>query len=433
MTHQLVDVSDTKKQLSIEIPVEVVDTHIERVTRSYSKSARIPGFRRGKVPATVVKQRFKAQILQEVARELVPRAIDDALKELGVEPVESPDVQDITINEGKPLTFTAAFETVPAFDPGDLTTIVVRRPPSVPQEGAVDAALQQLRERAGRVEPVEGRPVADGDTAVLDIQRTDPGGASEKHEAVAVTLGASGSPPGFDANLIGLPTGAEKTFAVYFPEDYAVPTMANTNVTYHVVVKEIRQRVLPPLDDELAKDLGDFESLAALRERVEADVQREAESSSHRQVRTDLLKQLSSRVPFELPTSLLEREMDRRVEEFARRLMEQQIDPRQANIDWAEFREAQRAPARDAVSSAIALDEVARREELTVTTEAIDAEVERVAGQMGRTPEAVRAQIEKDGGISRIYLGLRREMAVDLMMARANIVTAQPTQPVDRP
>jgi trigger factor len=148
-------------------------------------------------------------------------------------------------------------------------------------------------------------------------------------------------------------------------------------------------------------------------------------------VRTDLLKQLSSRVPFELPTSLLEREMDRRVEEFARRLMEQQIDPRQANIDWAEFREAQRAPARDAVSSAIALDEVARREELTVTTEAIDAEVERVAGQMGRTPEAVRAQIEKDGGISRIYLGLQREMAVDLVMARANIATAQPTQPVD--
>ena len=424
MTHQLVDVSETRKELSIEIPATVVDEQIERVTKSYARTVRIPGFRKGKVPGSVVRQRFKDQILQEVAKVLVPKAIDDALQERGVEPVDSPDVKDFALDPGKPLTFTAAFETVPTFDPGDLTTIVVRRPPTTPEEGAVDAALERLRERAARVEPVEGRPIADNDTVVLDIERTDPNGAGETHEAVSVTLGDAGSPPGFDANLIGLAVGEDKTFSIHFPEDYQVPDMANVDVTYHVAVKEIRQRVLPELDDEFAKDLGDFESLQALRERVDADVRREAESASQRQVRNDLLKQLSSRVPFELPASLLDREMDRRVEEFARRLMEQQIDPRQTQIDWAEFRESQRESARDAVAGAIALDEIIRREQLTVTPDAVDAEVARMATQMNRTPEAIRAQIEKDGSISRLHLGLRREMAVELAMSRANIVTA---------
>jgi trigger factor len=288
----------------------------------------------------------------------------------------------------------------------------------------VDKALQRLRERAARFDPVEGRAVADGDTVVLDIERTDPDGKSEKHEQVPVTLGGQGNPPGFDANLVGLSAGESKTFVTHFPENYVVPEMANTDVTYHVTVKEVRQRVLPDLDDEFAKDLGEFDTLAALRERVTSDLRQDAEQTSRRQVRNDLLKQLSARVPFELPAGLLEREMDRRVEEFARRLMEQKIDPREANIDWAEFREAQREPARDAVASAIVLDEVARRETLTVGPEALDKEIEELATRFGRTPAAVRAQLEKDGSISRIYTGLRREMAVDFAMGRAKITAA---------
>jgi len=424
MTHELVDVSDTRKQLTIEVPAEVVDSQMDRVTRGYAKSARIPGFRPGKVPTSVVRQRFKEQILQDVARELVPRAIDEALQERGLEPVDNPDVRDFAIDAGQPLKFTAVFETLPSFDPGDLSAIVISKPAITPEAGAADAAIEQLRQRAARFEPVEGRPIADTDAVGLDIARTDPDGSSDKHEDVQVTVGAPGNPPGFDANLIGLAVGDAKTFVVHFPEDYTVEAMRNTDVTYAVAIKEIRQRVVPVLDDEFAKDLGEFDSLAALRARVEADVQQEAALAADRQVRSELLKQLSSRVPFELPASLLDREMDRRVEEFARRLMEQQIDPRQAGIDWSEFREAQRAPARDSVASAIALDEIARREQLTVTPEALEQEIERMAGQLGRTAPAIRAQLEKEGGLSRLSLGMRRELAVSLAMSRANIVTA---------
>jgi trigger factor len=421
MKSDLVDVSQTQKQLTIEIPSDIVDAQIERVTRGYAKSAKLPGFRPGRVPATVVKRRFKEQILQDAARDLVNKAVEEALTERGVDPIDSPNITDFAIDEGQPLKFTAEFETVPSFDPGDLTSIVVRQPAATLETNAVDKALQQLRERAARSEPVEGRPIADGDETVLDIVRTNPDGTPDKHEHVHVTVGADGNPPGFDANLVGVSAGESKTFSIQFPEDYTVEDMRNTDVTYEVNVREIRKRVLPALDDEFAKDLGEFDTLEALRARVESDLRHEAEHNAKRAARNDLLRQLSERVTFDLPASLVEREMDRRLEEFAQRLMQQGVDPRKANVDWNEFREAQREPARNAVTSAIVLDEIARRENLAVGPEALDKEIEQLAGRVGRTPAAVRAQLEKDGGLARIYMGLRREMAVDFAMSRAKI------------
>lgn len=421
MTHTLVDVSDTRKQLSIEIPAEVVEASIARVTRSYAKNARIPGFRPGKVPAAVARRRFKSEILQDVARELVPRAVDEALQERGVEPVDSPDVADFAIDEGKPLAFTATFETVPEFEVGDLGTILLQEPSSELAADAVENALQQLRERAARFEPVEGRPAADGDTLVANIERKDASGESDTHDDVTLAIGGSGNPPGFDANLIGLSAGDTKTFSIHFAEDYAVPQLANTDVTYTVHVKELRQRVLPALDDEFAKDVGDFASLEALRARVQADLIQEAAANARRAVRGALLAELTKRIPFELPSSLVEREMDRRVEEFMRRLMDQGIDPRKAGMDWNEFRNAQRAAAQEAVGSAIALDQLARREQITVDADAVTAEIGRMADALQRTPDAVRAQLEKEGGLPRLVTGMRRERALEHALGQARV------------
>ncbi len=424
MTHTLVDVTATRKQLSVEIPAEVVDASITRVTKAYARQARLPGFRPGKVPATVARQRFKAEILQDAARELVTRAVDDAIQQSGVEPVDSPDVADFAIDEGKPLAFTATFETVPDFEVGELASIVLQRPPTVVTEEAVEAALQQLRERAARMEPVEGRPAADGDTVVADMERTEASGESDRHEQVSVVIGAQGNPPGFDANLIGLSAGDTKTFTIHFAEDYPVPQLANTDVTYRVDVKEIRQRVLPPLDDDFARDVGQFDTLDALRTQVRSDLEQEAAVNAERAVRNALLAQLTTRIPFDLPESLVEREMDRRVEEFVRRLMDQGIDPRKAGMDWTEFRTAQRDPARDAVGSAIALDQLARRDELTVDAEAVTGEIARMAEALQRTPDAVRAQLEKEGGLPRLIMGMRREKALQHALGKVTVAQA---------
>jgi trigger factor len=421
MKAEFVDVSETRKNLVVEIPSTTVDAEIDKVSRDYSKAARIPGFRPGKVPPKVVRQRFRDQILHDVAHGLIPRAVEEALRERGVEPVDTPDIRDVVVEEGQPLKFTATFETVPPIDPGEYAGVVLRKSETAVDDAAVEQALSQLRE--ARYEPVEQRGIEVGDSIVLDLERTAVGESGEsqtdKHENVTVDVGAPANPPGFDEALAGLVSGEQKSFDVKYPDDYAIKELAGTTVKYAASVKAVRKRVVPELDDEFAKDVGDFTDLAALRGRVRGDLEHEARHEAEREMRADLLKQLASRVTFEVPASLLDREIDRRVEEFVRRLIEQQIDPMRTNINWEEFREKQRDTAAEAVKGALVLDEVARREQIAVSEADINAEVERYAERSGRSAAAVRARLEKEGGLGRLYAGLRRERTLDFLLSRA--------------
>jgi trigger factor len=422
MKTEFVDVSETRKNLVVEIESSTVDAEIDRVARDYTKAARIPGFRPGKVPARVVKQRFRSQILHDVVHELVPRAVDDALRERGLEPLDTPDIRDVIVEEGQPLKFTATFDTVPSFDLQPYVSLQLRRPQATLQEGAVDETLQALRERAARFEVVEARPVERGDTVVVDLVREAGTETADTHQDVNIEIGAAANPPGFDDEVIGTTVGETKRFEVRYPDDYEMKELAGTAVNYTVTIKGLKRRVVPELDDEFARDLGEFDTLAALRARVEQDLTREAEQKAERDARGELLKQLAGWVTFTVPESLIERELDRRIEDFARRLMDQGVDPRKADIDWAAFRQAQQEPARVSVASALVLDEVAQREGLTVSEAEIEAELSRFGERTGRTTAAVRAQLEKDGGISRLATGLRREKAVDFLRSRATIV-----------
>ena len=429
MKSEIVDVNETRRDLTIEVPSEVVDHAIAQAAARLGKSARIAGFRPGKVPSAVIRQRFKPQIMQDVAEQLVSKAIGDALVEKGVEPIGTPDVKDLVLAEGKPLTFTATFDVVPGFDPGDLSTIEATEPSRVVDDEAVNQSLERLRERHARYEAVESGAVEAGHTVVVALQRqgTDKDGKVgdlDKHDQVNIELGAPSNPPGFDQEVIGMTPGSSKSFVINYPADYAIPELAGGTVNYTVDLKEIKKRVVPALDDELAKDLGDFSTLDALRARIREDLEHEAMHAAERQLRQDVLKQLATRVPFAVPESLVEREIDRRLEDFARRLMEQRIDPRQANIDWNAFREGQRAPATEAVASALVLDEIAKREQISVTDEDLDAELQRYADQTGHNVASIRARLQKDGELGRLAAGLRREKAVSHVLSKAKIKKA---------
>jgi trigger factor len=354
--------------------------------------------------------------------------VEDALSERGLQPIDSPDIKDLVVKEGEPLTFTAAFDVVPPFDPGDLSTIELRKSPAVVEESAVTQTLERLRERAARFEPVDSTVVEAGHTAVLDLVRrgTDKDGVQgeeDRHEGVSIEMGAAGNPPGFDDHVIGLAIGASTSFTITYPNDYSNADLAGGTVDYTVTVKEIKRRVVPALDDEFAKDLGEFESLDALTTRVRSDLQAEATEAADRQLRNDLLKKLAERVPFDVPPALLEREVERRLQDFARRLMDQRIDPRTTNIDWAAFREGQREPATDSVKSAMVLDAIANREQITVTEEDLDAELGRYAEGAGRSVASIRARLQQDGELPRLAAGLRREKAVAWALGKARIVT----------
>jgi trigger factor len=426
MKADLVDVNETRRDLTIEVPSEVVNEAIGHAAAKLGRQARIPGFRPGKVPTNVIKQRFKPQIMQDVAEHLVSKAVGDALMEKGVEPIATPDITDLQLEEDKPLTFKASFDVVPPFDPGDLSTIDLTEPSKAVEDDAVNQSLERLRERNARYEAVEGGVVEAGHTVVVGLERqgTDKEGKKgdvDKHDQVNIELGAPSNPPGFDDHMIGMTSGTSKSFKITYPTDYAIPELAGGTVDYTVNLKEIKKRVVPALDDELAKDLGDFESLDQLRQRIREDLEHEAMHAAERQVRQDLMKQLATRVPFAVPDSLVEREIDRRLEDFARRLMEQRIDPRQANIDWNAFREGQREPAKEAVASAIVLDAVAKRENVTVGDEEIDAELQRYAEQTGHNIESIRARLQKDGELGRLAAGLRRDKTITFVLSKANV------------
>jgi trigger factor len=426
MKSDFVDVSETKKNLVIEIPADQVDSEIARVIRDIGRTARVPGFRPGRVPPGVVKQRFRDEIMHEVAHELVPKAVDEAIREHGVEPIDTPDVQGAEVRQGEPLKFTASFETVPPVDPGSYAEISLRRTQAAVDDEAVAQALERLRQRAARYEPIEDRGLEAGDTAAVDLERWSAEadgtlGPPEKHENVSIELGNAVNPPGFDEELTGLRAGDEKTFRVHYPADYAIAELQSKDVEYAVKVRAVRRRVVPPLDDDLAKEVSEADTLEKLRTQVREGLERETQRESDRQVRSDLLKVLAGKVTFEVPEVLVDRDLNRRTQDFIRHLIEERIDPRKAGIDWEAFRNEQRPPAEEAVKAMIVLDEVARRESIAVNDEDLDRDVASFAERSGRTSAAVRAQLDKDGELERLRTGLRRERAMEFLLSRVTI------------
>jgi trigger factor len=343
------------------------------------------------------------------------------------------------LEEGQPLKFVADFETMPPIDLGDYTGITVRKEPAVLEVGAVDQAIERLRQQAARWQPVEGRPAEKGDTLLLDLTRTRrrrlvamPGEAEpppatpqddkpETLQGVSIELGSDASPPGFDDHLVGTVPGDHRTFTATLPTDYGVAELAGATMDYDVSVKAVRRKDLPALDDEFAKELGEFETLDALRDRVRTDLQHEAEHQSAHKLRHDVLQALSGRIRT-APAVLVDREIDRRLEEFVRRLMDQGVDPMKAGIDWQEFRDRQRQAAEDTVRSTLAVDEIARRENIEATDEDLEKEIARFAERSGRTPTAVRARLEKEHALDRIRAGIQREKAMAWLVEKANVI-----------
>jgi trigger factor len=431
MKTELIDLTTTQKQLVFEIPADAVEATMDKVTRDYTRSARIPGFRPGKAPAAVVRKRYKDQILSDVVQELIPLSLEEALRERSLDPVETPDIRDVSHGEGEPLKFTAVFETVPPIDPVDYAELQLRKATVTVEDQAVDSMMNRIADRSARLEPIEDRAAGAGDVLTLDVTRTtlsspspdavERTGKSEANSGVSYEIGAPMNPPGFDDQVIGLSVGDQKTFSVTFPEDHAIPDLQGSVVEYAITLNAIRRKVVPTLDDEFAIDLG-LESLEALRQRVRDDLVKDGERTTKREMRDDLLRQLASRCTVEVPGALVSREVDRRLEEFVRQLVQQGVDPMKAGIDWEDFRTKQREAALDTVKATLMLDDVAKRESIEVPDAEVEAELARFAAASGRTVEAVRHRLEHEGGLNRLTAGMQRERTVEFLMSRATIV-----------
>jgi trigger factor len=297
---------------------------------------------------------------------------------------------------------------------------VPARQPEVSEED-VDKEIDKLRERAARFEPIEGRPSRDGDFVEVDIEWRAAGGKPGRDQDAMLQVGSEDNHPDLNAKLAGANAGDKGEVTITYAEDHPSADLAGKTVDYKFTVKAIKDKVVPAADDELAKDLGDFETLAALKDEVRKRLTAAREREIDHEVKDALIDAIVGKATFEVPEALVERHMTARTESAVRTLAYQGIDPRKVGVDWKEYREKQREGAVKAAKADILLDEIARREGVDVLAAEIDGEIERMAQRMGRAKAAVRKQLEQEGDLAEIAARIRESKTLDLIKANARL------------
>lgn len=427
MKVEYVEETSVRKALVFEIEPEVVDQEIEERARKYARKVKIPGFRPGKIPTEVIKKRFRSQVLEDVAEAIVNRVVYEELEGRGLRPLASPKVRDLKIDEHEPMTFTAVFETLPFVDLPEYRGLPVKsREPEVAEED-VDREIDGMREAAARFDPVEGRAARTGDFVVADVTWISKDAKAKKDDNVLLEVGSQENHPDLNAALVGMSPG--ETAQVRLADDDAnAPASppdaggaAGRIARYTLTVKAVKSKVVPAADDEFAKDLGDFGSLAELREAVRKRLLSAEERKIDREVKNALTIALVEQSHFEVPDSLVEHHMSARTEGAVRDLAYQGVDPTKVGVDWKQYREAQREESVKTAKADILIDEIARRESIDVTDAEVEAEVARYAERMKKSREGVLRQMEKEGGLARLRGRMREEKTLDLLKANARL------------
>jgi trigger factor len=414
--------SAVKKALHFEIEPEVVGAEISSRAREYARRVKLPGFRPGKVPTRVILQRFRKEILDDVAEKVVNKVVFDELDGRGLKPVATPRVEDLEITEVGPMRFKAVFEVLPLIEVPDWRGLKATAPAVEVKDEDVDRELAQLREAGARYEPIEGRAAEKGDFAVVDVTRTPKGGGEpQRNENALLEIGGEDQPAELNQALLGLEIGA--TAVAEVKPEAAEGEEPPPGASYSLTLKELKRKVLPELDDELARDVGEFETLAALTDEIRSRLRAAAEREADRAVKRELVDALVAKTSFELPQALVEHHMSARTESAVRGLASQGVDPRQLGIDWREFREKQRQDAEKAARADLLLDEIARREGVEATDAEVDTELSRLAPRVKKSKEALRAQMEKDGDLAALRARIREEKVLDLIKAGATVVS----------
>ncbi len=417
-----VEESSVKKALSFEVEPETVQAEIDSRARELARRVKLPGFRPGKVPVEVVKQRFKDEILGEAAEAIVNKVVFDELDGRGLKPLAPPRVEEVKLEEGQPMSFKAVFETLPLVELPDWKGLRVTAKGATVTDEDVVKEVGRLREEAARYDAVdEERETRSGDFVLLDLVWTPKdGGKGGRDENALIEVGNAGNHPDMNKGLEGLRAGETREIEVAWGED-AAPQIAGKTVRYTVTLKGIKKKVVPERDDEFAKDLGEFDSLAALEDKIRKQLQAAEERRSDRDVKGALVEALVAKASFEVPDALVARHMSARTENLVRGLAYQGIDPRKMGVDWKQYRESTREESVKAARADILLDEIARREGVEVRDAEIDAEVARIADRSGRSKEQVRAQMTKDGDLHALASRIREEKTLDLLKSNASI------------
>ncbi len=420
--------ANCKRELELEIPAENVKKAAEKVARDLARVARIPGFRPGKAPVTLIRRRFADDIQGEVVQSLVPEYLEKALDEKKLIPVTRPEVDKVEFKEGEPLRFRAVFEVLPEFELGDYKNLEVQVDAIEIGDAQVNKTLEEMRERAATFVPVEGRAAKDGDFVLMKLAGTPVGGGDPvQADNILCHLGAEETLESFTENLRGAQPGETKKFQSKYPDDYPDPKLAGKTYDYSVEVQGIKEKKLPELNDEFAKDAagetGGFASLAEMRKKILENLEAAKGQRQQAQAREKILELLVKRHDFPVPEALVESQMDTRLERVVRSLAAQGVDPRAVNVDWVSLRRRQHDPAVDDVKAELLLDRIATAENIEATDEDVEKEIATLAEHSGESTTALRARLTKQGALDRMKSKLRSDKTIEWLYRTARIET----------
>ncbi len=412
--------ASTKREIEVEIPTEEVSRETDVLVQKYQKLARIPGFRPGHVPPSIIRQRFSQDIQNDVVDALVPRYFRKETERLGLIPVSQPRVTDLHAHEGEAMHFKASFEVMPEIKVEGYKELRAEHPQISVTEQEVGESLKSLQEQKATFSPIEGRTIADGDYAQVSLDGTpkrDEEGAKPVHmDDVLVEIGGKNTMPEFTENLRGAAPGDERVFEVNYPQDFSDERLRGKTFTYRVKVNAIKQKALPELNDDFSKELGEFSTLNEIRQRIREGMEHDRRQAAELEAKDKLLAELVRRNDFEVPEALVERQIDVRLERGLRALAAQGMRSEDMKkMDLARVRVGQREQALQEVKASLLLEKIADVEEIIVGDEEIDREIEALAGQTDQAPDAIRARLTRDGALDRIRNRIRNEKALDFL------------------
>lgn len=432
MKAELTDISEVKKRLDIEIPQEVVSAEITTVAREFAKRARVPGFRPGRAPLGVVKNRYRDDILSEIYQHLLPRYFDDAIKERKLDIVEaSMTFEPPEYADGSSLSFQVGFEIFPAFEVNDYSEIPVEEVPTEVTEEELQEYLGNLVEERAQMTPVEEeRPLQEGDFAEITFNGSLVGGeegASDGElsgEKALCEIGGETTVREFTENLTGAMAGNERSFEVNYRADHAEKRLAGKTARYNVKIEGIKEKKRPALDDEFAQELGDYETLDAFRADVRANMERHRAEQANKQVNESLLRWLEDENEFEVPDSLVEQQVRTRLERLVRNLSQQGMNPESLDVDWEKIRSDQYVHAVRDVRGILILEQLAEKEGIAVTDEETEEKIQEMATELGRPAGNIRQSLSQDDRMVRMRGEIRNTKILELLRGRVKFVPA---------
>jgi trigger factor len=412
--------ASTKRELEIEIPVEDISRETDTLIQKYQKVARIPGFRSGHAPASIIRQRFAQDIQNDVMDALVPKYFRKETERLGLIPVSQPRVTDLHAHQGEPMRFKASFEVMPEIKVEGYKELRAEHPAISVTDQEVEDALKALQEQKATFSPVEGRSIADGDYAQASLDgfpKPDEPGMKPVHmDEVLVEIGGKNTMPEFTENLRGANAGDERSFDVRYPEDFSDERLRSKTFAYKVKTIAIKQKSLPELNDDFAKELGEFKTLDEVRQKIREGMEQDRLREAEREAKDKLLGELVRRNEFEIPEALGDRQIDVRLDRGLRALASQGMKSEDMKkLDFARLRAGQRDQALQEVKASLLLEKIADEESIAVGDEEIDREIEALAKQTNQAPDAIRARLTRDGALDRIRNRIRNEKALDFL------------------